>query len=71
MKLKSESEVAHFRVGLLATLWTAAHQAPPSMGVSRQEYWSGSPMLQVVPSSYRTLLSDTLVAKFRVDQKTY
>ena len=28
-------------VGLLATPWTAAHQAPPSMGFSRQEYWSG------------------------------
>ena len=25
------------------TLWTVAHQAPPSMGFSRQEYWSGSP----------------------------
>ena len=29
------------RVQLLATPWTAAHQAPPSMGFSRQEYWSG------------------------------
>ena len=29
------------RVRLLATSWTAAHQAPPSMGSSRQEYWSG------------------------------
>ena len=28
---------------LLATPWTAAHQAPPSMGFSRQEYWSGVP----------------------------
>ena len=28
-------------VPLLATPWTAAHQAPPSMGFSRQEYWSG------------------------------
>ena len=37
MKVKSESEVAH-RVRLLATPWTAAHQAPPSMGFSRQEY---------------------------------
>ena len=32
----------HFsRVRLLATPWTAAYQAPPSMGFSRQEYWSG------------------------------
>ena len=39
MKVKSLS-----RVGLLATLWTAAYQAPPSMGFSRQEYWSGVPL---------------------------
>ena len=26
-----------------ATPWTVAHQAPPSMGFSRQEYWSGLP----------------------------
>ena len=31
------------RVGLLVTPWTAAHQAPPSMEFSRQEYWSGLP----------------------------
>ena len=29
------------RARLLATPWTAAFQAPPSMGFSRQEYWSG------------------------------
>ena len=32
------------RVRLLATPWIAAHQAPPSMGFSRQEYWSGVPL---------------------------
>ena len=31
------------RVRLLATPWTRAYQAPPSMGFSRQEYWSGVP----------------------------
>ena len=30
-------------VQLFATPWTVAHQAPPSMGFSRQEYWSGLP----------------------------
>ena len=30
-------------VRLLATPWTAAYQAPPSMGFFRQEYWSGLP----------------------------
>ena len=38
MKVKSFS-----RVRLLATPWTIAYQAPPSMGFSRQEYWSGVP----------------------------
>ena len=32
------------RVWLLATPWTATHQAPPSMGFSRQEYWSRVPL---------------------------
>ena len=32
------------RIWLVATPWTAAYQAPPSMGFSRQEYWSGVPL---------------------------
>ena len=39
VKVKSLSHVR-----LLATPWTAAYQAPPSMGFSRQEYWSGLPL---------------------------
>ena len=39
MKVKSLSHVP-----LLATPWIAAHQAPLSMGFSRQEYWSGVPL---------------------------
>ena len=39
MKVKSLSHVR-----LVATQWTAAHQAPPSMGFSRQEDWSGVPL---------------------------
>ena len=31
------------RVQLFVTPWTVAHQAPPSVGFSRQEYWSGLP----------------------------
>ena len=38
VKVKSFS-----RVRLFATPWTVAYQAPPSMGFSRQEYWSGVP----------------------------
>ena len=40
------------RVWLLATPWTAAHQAPPSVGFSGQEYWSGVPLPS--PSEYNT-----------------
>ena len=43
MKVKSESEVAQ-SCPTLTTPWTAAYQAPPSMGLSRQEYWSGVPL---------------------------
>ena len=39
VKVKSLS-----RVQLLATPWTTAYQAPPSIGFSRQEYWSGVPV---------------------------
>ena len=39
--MKSLSRV---RLCLCATPWTAAYQAPPSVGFSRQEYWSGVPL---------------------------
>ena len=39
VKVKSLS-----RVRLFSTPWTAAYQAPPPMGFSRQEYWSGVPL---------------------------
>ena len=35
-------------VQLLATPWTAAYQAPLSMGFSRQEYWSGVPLPSLI-----------------------
>ena len=55
VKVKSLS-----RVQLLATPWTAAYQAPPSMGFSRQEYWSFS--FSISPSNeYSGLIS------FRMD----
>ena len=43
VKVKSLS-----RVRLLATPWTAAYQAPPSMGFARQEYWSGVPLPSLI-----------------------
>ena len=55
VKVKSLS-----RVRLLATPWTAAYQAPPSMGLSRQEYWSGvslpSPVICCGTSLFITLV---------------
>ena len=48
VKVKSLSPIP-----LLATPWTAAYQAPPSIGFSRQEYWSGVPL----PSPFDTLIS--------------
>ena len=49
VKVKSLS-----RVQLLATPWTVAYQAPPSMGFSRQEYWSGVPLPS--PINWKTVL---------------
>ena len=46
VKVKSLS-----RVRLLVTPWTAAYQALPSMGFSRQEYWSGVPLPSPVPNN--------------------
>ena len=39
------------RVRLLATPWTAAYQAPPSMEFSRQEYWSRVPLPSPIDST--------------------
>ena len=46
VKVKSFS-----RVRVFATPWTAAYQAPPSMGFSRQEYRSGLPLQFIFPSA--------------------
>ena len=54
MKEKSLS-----RVRLLATPLIAAYQAPPSMGFSRQEYWSGVPLPSPVQSLSRVQLFAT------------
>ena len=54
VKVKSLSHVR-----LLATPWTVAHQAPPSMRFSRQEYWSGLPL----PSPYIEALFINTIAK--------
>ena len=55
VKVKSLS-----RVQLLVIPWTTAHQAPPSMGFSRKEYWSGVPL----PSPNLSLASDKKLLLF-------
>ena len=54
MKVKSLSHVR-----LLAIPWTAGYQAPPPMGFSRQEYWSGLPLPSPTHST-RTSLTENL-----------
>ena len=56
-KVKVKS-LSHAR--LLETPWTVAHQAPPSMGFSRQEYWSGVPLPS--PSFQHTLRKDVITS---------
>ena len=50
---KRKVKVKFSHVRLFTTPWTAAHQAPLSMGFSRQEYWSGVPL----PSPRRILMN--------------
>ena len=59
MKVKPESEVA--RSGTtLSNPWTAAHQVPPSMGFSSQEYWSGVPLPSLWECSKRSFYLENL-----------
>ena len=53
-------------VRLLATPWTVAHQAPPSMGFSRQEYWSGLPLPSPMTNLGRVLKSRDVLLPTKV-----
>ena len=55
------------RVRLLVTPWTAAHQAPLSMGFSRQGYWSGVPL----PSPELTLESHVNICHARNPERWF
>ena len=55
MKVKSESEVAQSCL-TLATPWTAAYHAPPSMGFSRQEYWSAVSLPSPISHASKVIL---------------
>ena len=66
MKVKSLS-----RVRLLATPWTVAHQAPPSMGFSRQEYWSRVPLPSPgIPAELFEILKDNVPLKAAFNMPT-
>ena len=69
--------LSHFsHVQLFATLWTVAHQAPLSMGFSKQEYWSGLsfptardfPDPEIKPV---TIMSPALVGRFFITRATW
>ena len=49
------------RVRLCATPWTAAHQAPPSLGFSRQKHWSGLPFPSPIHESEKWKWSRSVV----------
>ena len=61
LKVKSLSCVRFFAIP-----WTAAYHAPPSMGFSRQEYWSGVPLCTLFNFSITlTLLADKDITRKR------
>ena len=53
------------RVRLCATTQTAAHQAPPSLGFSRQEYWSGLPLPSPMHESEKWKWSRSGISDFQ------
>ena len=57
MKVKVKVKLLS-RVRLYATPWTAAYKVPPSMGFSRQEYWSGVPLPSPLPTLHTAYLSE-------------
>ena len=66
MKVKSESEVSQL-CPTLAILWTAAYQAPPSMGFSKQKYWSGVPLPSPISiTNYPQILTDLSITSYFV-----
>ena len=67
---KWKGKVAQY-VWLLATPWTAAHQAPPPTGFSKQEYWSGVPLPSLKPTCVFGKLTEVLwIVKGKVFTET-
>ena len=67
MKVKSESEVAQSCLTLNDPM-AAAYQAPPSMGFSRQEYWSGVPFRWRLPLNSQNSFPNL---KYSQNKKTF
>ena len=53
-------------VRLLASPWTAAYQAPPSMGFSRQEHWSGVPLPSQRHPKYSLILFSSNIILYNI-----
>ena len=76
MKAKSKSEIAQScptpSNPLEQTPWTAAHQAPLSMGLSRQEYWSGVPLpihgIKRLPTEWQKIFASHISDKVLVSR---
>ena len=73
--LELDCDLSHFScIWVFVTPWTVAHQAPLSMGFSRQECWSGLPCLQGIFLSQRShlhLLSPALAGRFFTTSTTW
>ena len=52
-----------------ATPWTAAFQAPPSMGFSRQEYWSGVPLPSPLEVLATTIREEKEIKEYKLEKK--
>ena len=61
VKVKSLSRVWRF-----TTPWTAAYQAPPSMGFSRQEYWSGLPLPSLIEKNIKLQKHDIYLSVWKI-----
>ena len=59
------------RVQLFATLWTVACQAPPSLGFSRQEYWSGLPCSSPVHIHRQKQMTEPRLKPSILDSKSF
>ena len=58
-------------VRLFVIPWTVAHQAPPSMGLSRQEHWSGLPFTSPAAQDEAIIMDQFLTIFFLIFKEFY